>query len=78
MSCILLGDFNMHWLSDHYVALFKQITDLGFSQHVHNATVQSGSIIDHIYSHNVDHINCETFDTFYSDHVCIHVCLHEK
>ncbi len=67
MLTIILGDINVNLRSSSVLMQF--MSSLGFVQHVDTPTIDSGSLLDHIYS-NQSCPRCvvDVVDTYYSDH----------
>ena len=80
MNCILesyaevrlcvFGDINENVQDICKCPIFKMFCDNGFNQHVDAPTCDTGSMIDHAYSHNfpLSSVDVTVLDCYYSDH----------
>ena len=64
----ILGDFNDSLFSATCSVLLQTMTPLDFTQHIHQATTNHGTLLDHIYTHNIYATECQVYDTYYSYH----------
>ena len=72
-TCIV-GDFNENILDNVEKNIHKTFTDTGFHQHVNTPTRDSGSLLDHVYTHNIRDVNVDVHDCYYSDHDIMYCC----
>ena len=65
----VIGDMNENLLLDETTLIYNMFKQFGFAQHISELTRDSGSLIDHVYTLNIDgHINSKVQDCYYSDH----------
>ena len=72
-TCIV-GDFNENILDNVEKNIHKTFTDAGFNQHINTPTRDSGSLLDHVYTHNIRDVNVDVHDCYYSDHDIVYCC----
>ena len=66
--CVITGDFNHDLLREENQNLAMTMIDLGFVQHIHVSTTDSGTLLDHIYWNRNSVIDTKVFDVHFSDH----------
>ena len=75
---IILGDFNVNWISekDRTGLLNLMVSQYGYKQHISNYTTNNMTCIDHIFSalHEA-HIKTGVLETYYSDHKVIWIAI---
>lgn len=81
---LVLGDFNENLLSkSDSRRLYTSFIDYGFKQHINGPTTTNGSLIDHIYTYNIEGSHSGVLSSFYSYHdpvyltVCEENCIHK-
>ena len=72
-TCIV-GDFNENILDNVEKHIYKTFTGAGFIQHVNTPTRDSGSLLDHVYTHSIRDVNVDVYDCYYSDHDIVFCC----
>ena len=66
---VVAGDFNEDILFDQEgKVIHESFVKMGFQQHVTCSTTDYGSLLDHVYSLNIEDIGIDVVDTYYSDH----------
>ena len=70
---LIMGDFNEDIFVSSTIA--KLLEQHGFSQHVHTATTEKGTLIDHVYCKDAGDITVEVVPTYFSFHEAILVLL---
>ena len=68
---IILGDFNQNILKSSSIKLLME--SLGYKQCVQEATTEKGTLIDHVYSKNIEAIHVHVLPCYYSYHEAISV-----
>ena len=71
----ILGDFNENLLGNMDKHIWKTFTNAGFTQHVEHPTRDSGTLLDHVYTHNIRDATVDVYDCYYSDHDIVFCCL---
>ena len=66
----VLGDFNEDIIPDAMLGVKSMFSSYGFVQHIHTPTRDSGTLIDHVYTKNIEieDVYCDVCDCYYSDH----------
>ena len=69
----VIGDFNedidVHDSTDSKCTpIHTFFSNLGYDQHVKEPTRDSGTLIDHVYTSNINGVECHVVDCYYSDH----------
>ena len=60
---------NENLLPDKTMLIYNMFIQFGFAQHIPEPTRDSGSLINHVCTLNIDgHINSKVPDCYYSDH----------
>ena len=75
---LICGDMNIDFATDDSKELKDLLVDLNLHQHVDTLTrigKRKGTIIDHIYTRNLEEVTTENLDTGISDHCGIRVAL---
>ena len=70
---IIMGDFNEDIFVSSTIA--KLLEQHGYSQHVHTATTEKGTLIDHVYCKDAGDVTVEVVPTYFSFHEAILVLL---
>ena len=65
---IVMGDFNEDLLEIRRNTIYDYLTGQSFNQHVTEPTTDYRSLLDHIYTKNVDQIVVNVQDCYFSDH----------
>ena len=68
-----MGDFNDNILVSSSIQSLLQ--KHGYSQHVQIPTTEKGTLIDHVYTKDIDNIVIEVQQTYYSFHEAILISL---
>ena len=65
----IAGDFNEDLTSGtQNKQICHTLENVGFKQHVKDPTIDTGTIIDHVYTLKMSQISVEVLDCYYSDH----------
>ena len=65
----VVGDFNVNLLECSKQNLLKSLMHRhGFTQHVKKPTMDRSTLLNHVYSQDIQVINTEVSDTYYSYH----------
>ena len=80
-NTIILGDFNVNWMVEKQrQSLYSlMIEDNAYQQLISNCTTNYNTLIDHVYSNIVLYakitLHSGVFETYFSDHKIIWICL---
>ena len=69
------GDFNINIYQNSQHTIINLMEDLGFRQHVTEATTDSCSLLDHMYTNRMSAVCVKVTDIYFSDHDLISVSL---
>ena len=66
----VMGDFNEDILLGSVCSVKSMFSSHNFVQHIDKPTRDSGTLIDHVYTKNIDpeNVKCDVCDCYYSDH----------
>ena len=65
----IVGDFNEDLLDEyHKKGIHNSFTNVGFTQHVKVPTMDTGSLIDHVYTSKINNVDVKVIDSYYTDH----------
>ena len=64
----VVGDFNEDLLDTKQNKIHKTLTNAGFVQHVKVPTIDTGTLLDHVYTLQIRDMKTEVIDCYYSDH----------
>ena len=65
---VIMGDFNEDLLNNKMNSLYDYLIESGFIQHMSLATTDYGSLLEHIYTKNIDGVEVDVQDCYFSDH----------
>lgn len=65
----IMGDFNEDILTTSSIATLMELH--GYSQHVQYPTTEKGTLIDHVYIKDAEHVTTEIVTTYYSYHEAV-------
>ena len=68
----IVGDFNEDILENGDKVIHKTFLNAGLTQHVKVPTRDSGTLLDHVYTHNIQDRETEVCQTYYSDHDAVY------
>ena len=72
----LTGDLNENLLdTSHNTSIKNSLCEAGFIQHVKTPTIDTGSLLDHLYTLQICDIKTEVMDCYYSDHDFIYASI---
>ena len=73
-QCIILGNFNDNLMSGTNSDLLHRMRSIGFQQHI-QVTTDHGTLLDHVYSHNIHVTEYQVYDTYinYHDMTALHI-----
>ena len=66
----IIGDFNEDLLDDtkQIHKIYKTLTTAGFTQHVKVPTIDTGTLLDYVYTLHICEMKTEVIDCYCSDH----------
>lgn len=70
---MIIGDFNEDIVTSSTV--LKLMEQHGYNQHVQNPTTEKGTLIDHVYTKDMEGISVNVVQTYYSFHQAILISL---
>ena len=72
----LMGDLNENLLdTSHNTSIKNSLCKTGFIQHVKTPTIDTGSLLNHLYTLQICDIKTEVMDCYYSDHDFIYASI---
>ena len=71
-SLCIVGNFNKDILENSDKLIHKTFLNAGFTQHVKLPTRDSGTLLNHVYTHHMQEVEMEVSDTYFSDHDAVY------
>lgn len=65
---VITGDFNEDLHKDESHPVHEMLLEKGFEQHLDSPTTDYGSLLDHIYTKDIQNVTVDVQDCYYSDH----------